>query len=687
MEAQEADSIESVTGETNASEDHRATEENRFREIFDKANDLIYTLDLQGRITYANRAILRTMGYTSDEALGLAFASVVDPNYLPFVKSRMERRLKLGETTPPYEVLCRTKAGHPLWLEISASVILRQGDPVAILGIGHDVSQRKKAEESQKEFQRQVQEQKNLLEWMIEQNPFAIAFWNPNGSFHRCNEAFVKLLGIVPEPNYNLLRDAQLRKAGHLEAFRQAFKGNVIHIDRCFYDIAHSPNRNYPSKPLWAEMTLFPIIGEDGEILRVVSVYQDIQRQVEAESAKEALERQLIESQKLEAIGTLAGGVAHDFNNLLTGLMGYLDLIRSAGDKKIHPYVDRAEMVAQRASELTRQLLAYARKTRLEKSVHDLNNTAREVAGLIKQTMDRRIEIGVRLSPVPATVLADPGQMSQVVLNLCVNARDAVAERLAQSNGADLASWSPRITMQIKRQQITTEYCLLHPEAREGSFVRVSVSDSGVGMDEETQKRIFEPFFTTKEVGKGTGLGLATVFGIVKQHQGWVEVSSEMGKGTLFHVYLPAVEEPADVLDDTAANLKVRGGTETILVVDDEEPIRELSKEMLCKYGYRVLLAMDGANALEIYKRECKIIDLVILDMTMPRLSGRQILPELVRLKKDVKIIATSGYSFNDTWHDFPSSPAFCFLQKPYSSIELAQTVRRILDVPSAAGD
>ncbi|MBI1784366.1 PAS domain S-box protein [Candidatus Sumerlaeota bacterium] len=651
-----------------------------YRELFEYANDLIYTIDLEGKITSANRAILNALGYTIEEALNMSVISVVDKAYIPIVRKQIEMKLKEDRFTAPYEVLCHKKSGDKVWLEVSTRLLTRNGSPVAIQGIARDITERKLGEEILKDSNERIEEQRNLLEQMIEQNPFAIAFWNPDGTFHRCNAAFVKLIGAAPAPHYNILKDRQMREDGTQPLYLEAFKGKTVNIERAFYDVSLTPKSNFSPKPIWVSLTLFPIVGTDGKIIRVVSLYQEITQQVQAEDAKSKLERQLQESQKLQAIGTLAGGVAHDFNNLLTGVMGYLDLIRSITGPDVHPYVEKAEVVTQRGSELTRQLLAYARKSRLETRIHDLNTTAHEVAALMAQTVDKRIEIRTRVSPTAATVQADPGQMSQILLNLCVNARDVLVERLNAHSITKFGEWEPRISIEVKHHLVTPEHCRRHGDAREGIFIRLSVSDNGTGMDEATRQRIFEPFFTTKDVGKGTGLGLATVFGIVKQHGGWVEVESELNQGSVFRVYLPLVSAPAEPLSTAAASLKIKGGNETLLLVDDEPMIREIGQKVLEDRGYTVLLANDGKSALEVFNQEKDNIKAVILDMTMPRLSGRELLPRILRIKPGMKIIAISGFSFSESWGDFHGMGAAAFIQKPFNALDLAQTVRRVLD-------
>jgi two-component system, cell cycle sensor histidine kinase and response regulator CckA len=372
--------------------------------------------------------------------------------------------------------------------------------------------------------------------------------------------------------------------------------------------------------------------------------------------------------------------VAHDFNNLLTGVLGYLDMIRSSADPEIDEYARKAERAAQRACDLTRQLLAYARKTRRELIVHDLNHTLSEVAALIEKTIDPRIDLKIEAGPEAVAVLADPGQMNQVLMNLCINARDAVVDVLEM--GGRGAGWRPQIQIRSARVELDDNYPRLHPDARAGEFSCLSVIDNGAGMDAATRARIFDPFFTTKPVGSGTGLGLATLFGIVTQHEGWIEVVSERGMGSIFRVFLPRVDALPEIPSEAAASLRIQGGSETILLVDDEEMIRELGRDILEGKGYRVVLAEDGQKALEAFEREGDSIDLVILDLAMPRLSGREVAPRLRSLRPEVRILTSSGYAADDATVALKSNGICGFVEKPYHTFDLLRAVRRALDSP-----
>jgi CheY-like chemotaxis protein len=298
-----------------------------------------------------------------------------------------------------------------------------------------------------------------------------------------------------------------------------------------------------------------------------------------------------------------------------------------------------------------------------------------EVAAMARKTFDRRIEIVSHCQDSLYFIWADPGQIHQVLLNLCVNARDAV-EAVETTNPAHV----PRITLAAENILLREDYCLEHSEARQGRFVLVSVSDTGVGIDEESQTHIFEPFYTTKQIGKGTGLGLATVYGIVKQHGGWINLYSVVGKGSTFKLYLPAIAEAPATPSGEKNIEQMPGGTETILLVDDEAYIRRLGRRILERLGYTILEATDGCEAVELYGRGDKRIDLAILDLSMPRLSGVETLMQIKGIQPDAKVILSSGYARNGN-EELPERAAgTAYILKPYRPADLARTVRRVLD-------
>ena len=402
---------------------------------------------------------------------------------------------------------------------------------------------------------------------------------------------------------------------------------------------------------------------ELGFLFAVASVLANAQ-------ARSQMEAQLRQSQKMEAIGQLASGVAHDFNNLLTIIQGYAARLLAKT-----PRADQREAVEQilnssaHAAALTRQLLAFSRKQNLQQRTIDLRETVARMSRMIERLIGETISLTVqRLDSLPA-VSADEGMIEQILLNLAVNARDAMP-----SGG--------KLTVSTSAEEVTPAHVQRQPAARPGSFVCLKMTDTGCGMDKATLTRIFEPFFTTKGPGKGTGLGLATVFGIVEQHEGWIEVESEVGHGTTFSVFLPAADSQAmPTLAEAEAPEAMRGGTETILIVEDEALLRELAAAILKDLGYTVLEAGTGLEAVVLWKKHRDQIHLVVTDMVMPGgLSGRELAQHLRNQKPDLKIIFSTGYSAETAALDFSSGPSTTFLQKPYRPPQLAKVVRECLD-------
>jgi signal transduction histidine kinase/ActR/RegA family two-component response regulator/HAMP domain-containing protein len=387
------------------------------------------------------------------------------------------------------------------------------------------------------------------------------------------------------------------------------------------------------------------------------------------------LEAQLRQSQKMDSIGQLAAGVAHDFNNMLTVIQGHAGMLlaRSTLPPDLKESAQAVHSAAERAAALTRQLLLFSRKSVVQPALLDL----REIVGNLSKMLKRLIGETVVLEFTPPASLpfvhGDAGMIEQILMNLAVNARDAM-------------SFGGKLSLAVETVSVDAAQVRLHPEARVGSFVCLSVKDTGSGMDAATLNRIFEPFFTTKEPGKGTGLGLATVYGAVKLHQGWIEVSSEVGKGTLFRIYFPATGETAEAGERADAMLaQIRGGGETILLVEDDASVLKLGRVILQDCGYKVVEAGSGVEALDLWQKHPAPIDLLLTDMVMPQgMSGIDLAQKLLVLKPGLKIIFTSGYSINDLDTDFIRGGGGYFLQKPYTRTTLARAVRETLDKPQA---
>jgi CheY-like chemotaxis protein len=367
-------------------------------------------------------------------------------------------------------------------------------------------------------------------------------------------------------------------------------------------------------------------------------------------------------------VGTLAGGIAHDFNNALTGIVGFGELLRMrmAGDEQASHDLDEILRCAERAATLTRQLLTFARRQVIEPVNLDLNALVADLMKFIGKVVGEHIELKTSLGKDVPTIHADRGQVEQVVMNLCLNARDAMPEggRLAVETG----------DVVLKEEDVRR-----NPYMRTGRYALLTVSDTGSGMDEKTRERVFEPFFTTKGPDKGTGLGLAMVYGIVKQHGGFIHLYSESGKGAAFKVYLPAIEARPDAVPAIRGEEIVRGGTETILLAEDEEAVRALAERILTGFGYTVLVARDGEEAVEVFRKNEEIV-LAVLDAVMPRKGGKEAFDEMRKENPLLKVIFMSGYSASGIHDSFVLIPGTPFLQKPFGPTALARKVREVLD-------
>jgi len=385
---------------------------------------------------------------------------------------------------------------------------------------------------------------------------------------------------------------------------------------------------------------------------------------------RKQLEAQFRQAQKMEAFGQLAGGVAHDFNNLLAVIMGFANLLRDTEElgAEAREQIEQVHLAGERAANLTRQLLTFSRKRDMQIRSLNLNDVIGDMAKMLVRLIGEDIKLDCKFAPNLPRVQADPSMMEQVLMNLVVNARDAMPK------GGHLMISTDAVV-------IESSHTRGQSEARAGDFVCLSVRDTGCGMTPEVRARIFEPFFTTKGVGKGTGLGLATVFGIVKQHLGWIEVASEVGLGTSFKIFIPVTSQPAPERQAKVVESKTGEGTETVLLVEDEEAVRGLLKIILQRHGYRVLEAASGSAALLVWKKYGTQIDLLLTDMIMPDgLTGRELAKQLLAQEPGLKVVYSSGYDDDPEGTAFISRGTAAFLQKPYTPKKLIQTVRQCLD-------
>jgi signal transduction histidine kinase/CheY-like chemotaxis protein len=423
----------------------------------------------------------------------------------------------------------------------------------------------------------------------------------------------------------------------------------------------HRPN----GEVRWIWDRAFPIADDKGRIYRRAGIAQDV-------TERKKLEDQYRQAQKMEAVGRLAGGIAHDFNNLLCIMNGYSEMLRMSLEAggEAHGYAERIGKAGERAANLTRQLLAFSRKTMLIPKILDLNTLLTSMEDLIRRLIGEDISFSLQLASNLGRVEADPGQLEQVLMNMVVNARDAMP------TGGTL-------TVETSNAVVDEVYLRDHDSLRPGTFVVMAVRDTGIGMDEKQRGRIFEPFFTTKEVGKGTGLGLAMVYGVVKQSGGEIEVESAPGKGTCFKIYLPRVDQPSPEAapEKPAQTLEENGrGRETVLLVEDEELVREMARNLLLKSGYTVLEAADGQDALRVAAEHPRPIDLLLTDVVMPNMPGPELERRIVESRPGIKIMFTTGYTDSTLSRYGLMDGKKTVLLKPFSPDDFLRTVREVLD-------
>jgi PAS domain S-box-containing protein len=624
--------------------------EQRFRELFQGSPDAVFVEDLTGTVLDVNPAACRLHGVAREALLGQNVIDLVPAEQRAEVardfKELVEGRLN------QIEGASRTWDGQSVPVEVRVSRIDYAGQSAVLLHV-RDITDRKLAEAA-------LRSSEMLFHSVWENSVDGMRLTDENGIIVAVNDAYCLLVGMNREAlegkPFTVVFAESDQSQQMMEEFRQRFRSRLIesHKER------RLTLRNGNVVTLEDNSSFVELRGQAPMLL---GLFRDV-------TAQKQLEEQLRQSQKLEAIGQLAGGVAHDFNNLLTVINGHASLLAASGclNDVAAKSAQQISQAAERAAALTRQLLAFGRRQLMQPRPLDLNEVVAHMTKMLGRILGEDIALQVNYSPQAARVEADAGMMEQVLLNLAVNSRDAMPK-------------GGLLTIKISTQELDARRLVRHPEGQVGKFVCWSVIDTGCGIPPENLRRIFEPFFTTKEIGKGTGLGLATVYGIVQQHRGWIEVDSEPGRGTTFRVFLPCSLDPAAAANEPRPEPVARGGTETILVVEDEAPVRELVCHLLTTHGYHVLQADSGAKAMEIWQRSKDRINLVLTDLVMPnQMNGRELAERLWAERPKLKILFTSGYSADVVGSDFVLRPGINYLQKPYHPRRITGAVREYLD-------
>ena len=643
--------------------------EQTYRELVENMPAAVYVCDSSGLIESYNRRAVELWGRSpkprdaSDCFCGSYRMYKPDGTELTHAESPMANVLRTGIPVMNQVIFIERPDGSRR--TAIANIIPRrdvQGNLISAINCLIDITEREQAEDA-------LRESEERYHRFFDEVLVGVYISTPDGRLLACNPAFARIFGfasvedamktglaaIYPDSQsrealLNLLREKRKLEFNDMELRRR--DGGVVHVIE----------------------SVVGVFDEQDALVEIKGYFLDNTERKLAEQSLIESEERLRQSQKMEAIGTLAGGVAHDFNNLLTVILGntHLVLRKLQPDDPAQPRLIEVEKAGNRAAVLTRQLLAFSRRQHLQRRTVNLNDTISEVMTFLRRIIGEDIEVSVIAAAGLSTTFADPAQIEQVIMNLAVNARDAMPR-------------GGHLTIETSNVALDESYQRQYPYVNPGKYVQIRVSDSGSGIDAETQKHIFEPFFTTKEVNKGTGLGLSMVYGIIKQHDGHINVYSEVGHGTTFKIFLPVAGSAVEK-ESPAIQLPLLGGTETILVAEDEEALRNLARAVLEGLDYTVLLAKDGEEAVDMYKANRERIDMLLLDVVMPRMSGIEAYQRIRELGGDVPMIFMTGYSTETVQSRFVKQNELMeelgaiVLQKPYNIEGLGRKLREVLD-------
>jgi len=645
--------VRDITERKQAEEALRASEE-KHRTILETIEEGYYETDNQGNFTFFNDSLCEILGYPRNELLGLNNRMITDKESAKSVYITFNQVYRTGTPVMALDHDIIRKDGKKRYVEVSISLKRDpKGIPIGFRGIIRDLTERKQAE-------KEIERRQKYLESVLHNAPDAIITLDASHRILEWNPGAEQIFGytrneVVGKDLYDIV--AQTDVVDEARSLTQkALSGEKL-LPR------ETVRYRKDGTKVNVIVSASSIIIE-GKLQGMVAMYTDITERKRAEEGKKILETQLQYAQKMEAVGTLAAGIAHNFNNLLMGIQGNISLMFLKTDP-VHPHYARLksiEKAVESGSKLTSQLLGYARKGRYEVRLLNVNRLVMETSETFA-TAKREILIHRELDEELWEIMADQGQIEQGLLNLYVNAADAMPR------GGDLFLKTRKAT---HRDLMGTPY-----KVKPGNYVLISLRDTGVGMDEKTMERIFDPFFTTKGLSRGTGLGLASVYGIIKAHGGYIDVKSKKGQGTTFSIYLPASVMKSR--EEYGRTSEIITGTETILLVDDEEMILEVGAQMLITLGYKVLVARGGKEAIDIYKDNIDTIEIVILDMIMPDMGGGETFDRLRGINPGVRVLLSSGYSIDGQAQEIMERGCDAFIQKPFRMEELSQKIREIV--------
>ena len=638
--------------------DRLAGAERRFRAIFDQTFQFIGLLDTQGTVLEANRTALAFAGIRSEDVIGRPFWTTPWWTHSPELQARLREAV---HSATQGEVV-RFEAAHPgsdgrlRHIDFSLKPV---HDPAGVVTLlipeGRDITERKETEDA-------LRQSEERFRFLIQNQAEFVASCLPDGVLTFANDSYCRFFGLQPEtvPGSSII-------AVMAPEFREEARRALLHLtpDRAVESLL-TVALAYGVERRWTEWTASGEFDEAGVCSRLQLTGRDIHDDVMAEEARRALERQLGQSRKMEALGHLAGGVAHDFNNLLTVIAGHTEqLLTDVRDEGERGEIVQIRLACERAASMTRQLLAFGRQSVRQVKVVDLNSVVDQAQTMLRRTIGEDIQLTVRTDAEAPLISGDPDQLGRVLLNLAVNARDAMPQ------GGQLVIETRKVRLDAPESQAVG--------VKPGPLVVLTVSDTGTGMTPETRARIFEPFFTTKEVGRGTGLGLAVVEGVIKQSGGAIDVTSELGAGTTFRIYLPAVDRgEAETIADREP--VAAGGNETVLLVEDEDVVRGMAKAALERRGYTVLAASSGDEAAKLAREYRGRIDLMLTDVVMPGMSGLHLAERVRRDQPDLPVLFMGSQLADRLPHVALETAGADFIEKPFTPAELSATVRQALD-------
>ncbi len=632
------------------------------RQVLDINPHLVFAKDREGRFTLVNQAVADLYGTTVDDLLGKSDVDFhprseqVDAfrrDDLEVLDSQQEKTIAEELTTDHNEQL------HWLYT-IKRPVIGRDGDPDQVLGVSTDITHLKQTEEALKRSEA-------YFRGIFDNTGIGIAITTlPDDRFYDANPTLHAMVGYSAT-ELMAMRWVELILADDWSDF-QLLKGHLCRGSRKTFQIELRLQHRLEDF-VWAHLSSSLIRDEDERPQYMVTTVEDISQRKRAEADREKLQAQFLQAQKMEALGRLTAGIAHDFNNLLTAINGFAELMRARlrDDDPLKDLVNRISRSGWHAADLVQQLLVFSRKETGQPQVLDINNVVREIDMMLQRIIGEDIELVTILAADMWPVKADPAQLEQVIVNLAVNARDAMPD-------------GGQLTIETSKIVLDETYSESHFNVKPGDYVLLAVTDTGIGMSRDVQTHIFEPFFTTKGSGKGTGLGLSTVYGIVEQSQGHIWVYSEPERGTTFKIYLPRTQGRFQVKDQNRRTSDLPRGEETILLLEDNEGVRDLTRWLLEEQGYSVICAADGDEAIRLFGAQQQSPDLLLTDVVIPDVNGKTVAEQLRLAKPSLKVLYMSGYTDEAIKHLGVLEEGVAFLRKPFNPNELAETVRTVLD-------